>query len=153
MGTVMANLLSQVGPIFCLSFLGLVSFTGLAEAKLGKSLNRNINDWFDSNIRLKRDNPDPELARYEAMQNADDTLSRLSRPRFGKRDTPEPELTRYEAMQNADDTLPRLSRPRFGKRGTPEPELARYLAMQIGKRIDMLNQDDDYSLSDGQNHP
>ena len=47
----MANLLSQVGPIFCLSFLGLVSFTGLAEAKLGKSLNRNINDWFDSNIR------------------------------------------------------------------------------------------------------
>merc|ERR1711971_429355 len=148
MGRVMSNLLSHTVTIFCLFFLGLVFSTSLGEAKFGKKYmaNRSFHDlWFNSKLRFgKRDTQKPELVKYQAMMDADDNLSRLGRPRFGKRDTPhwarlryntrprvtqEPELMMHQGMLDADDTLMKLSRPRFGKRDTPEPEPTRYLAM------------------------
>merc|ERR1711935_798290 len=60
----------------------------------------------------------PEWNRFVALQGADDSVSRLSRPRFGKRsDSSQSDSDpRYEMLQNVDDSFSRLSRPRFGKR-------------------------------------
>merc|ERR1711962_809524 len=52
------------------------------------------------------------------LQGVDDSVSRLSRPRFGKRsDSSQSDSDqRFVMLQGADDSASRLSRPRFGKR-------------------------------------
>ena len=57
------------------------------------------------------------------LQGTDDSVSRLSRPRFGKRSGTngaeiDPSDPRFLQLQDTDDSVSRLSRPRFGKRET-----------------------------------
>merc|ERR1712109_101724 len=67
----------------------------------------------------------PEWKRFVMLQGADDSVSRLSRPRFGKRSdlgqadsdsSQSDSSSRYVMLQGVDDSVSRLSRPRFGKR-------------------------------------
>merc|ERR1711971_353011 len=62
---------------------------------------------------------DPGWSRFILLQGNDDSVSRLSRPRFGKRSDMKVQSQsdkRFVTLQGADDSVSRLSRPRFGKR-------------------------------------
>merc|ERR1712083_1004628 len=60
---------------------------------------------------------EPGLSRFMLLQASDDSIARLSRPRFGKRSEGSvPTDPRFILLQGSDDSIARLSRPRFGKR-------------------------------------
>jgi len=77
---------------------------------------------------------EPGLARFMLLQTSDDSVSRLSRPRFGKRsDAGVPTDPRFMLLQGSDDSVSRLSRPRFGKRSDADagvPTDSRFMLLQ-----------------------
>ena len=56
---------------------------------------------------------------FAKWQDTDDSVSRLSRPRFGKRETlantfpKKSDVEAFMRLQGVDDSLSRLSRPRY----------------------------------------
>jgi len=146
MGPVMESLGKRIGLVACLFFLGLISFPSPGEATPLPNPGNNYGDmrsalkflqdmdsYYGQIARPRKfqrrsassdsDCPDesecgPEWNRFVTLQGADDSVSRLSRPRFGKRsDSSQSDSDpRYVMLQNVDDSVSRLSRPRFGKR-------------------------------------
>merc|ERR1712172_247385 len=109
MGTVMKDLGKRVGIVICLSFLGLMTLPSPGEATPMPSPGNNYGDMrsalkflqdMDSYYgqiarpRSKKDDCpddvecDPGWSRFILLQGNDDSVSRLSRPRFGKRSEP-----------------------------------------------------------------
>merc|ERR1711971_330435 len=143
-GTVMKDLGKRVGIVICLSFLGLMTLPSPGEATPMPSPGNNYGDMrsalkflqdMDSYYgqiarpRSKKDDCpddmecDPGWSRFILLQGNDDSVSRLSRPRFGKRsdstDQKQSDMEAFMRLQGADDSVSRLSRPRFGKRSDP----------------------------------
>merc|ERR1712172_429866 len=108
-GTVMKDLGKRVGIVICLSFLGLMTLPSPGEATPMPSPGNNYGDMrsalkflqdMDSYYgqiarpRSKKDDCpddvecDPGWSRFILLQGNDDSVSRLSRPRFGKRSEP-----------------------------------------------------------------
>merc|ERR1712172_412472 len=108
-GTVMKDLGKRVGIVICLSFLGLMILPSPGEATPMPSPGNNYGDMrsalkflqdMDSYYgqiarpRSKKDDCpddvecDPGWSRFILLQGNDDSVSRLSRPRFGKRSEP-----------------------------------------------------------------
>merc|ERR1711935_357234 len=139
-GTVMKDLGKRVGIVICLLFLGLMTLPSPGEATPMPSPGNNYGDMrsalkflqdMDSYYgqiarpRSKKDDCpddmecDPGWSRFILLQGNDDSVSRLSRPRFGKRSDMKVQSQsdkRFILLQGADDSVSRLSRPRFGKR-------------------------------------
>merc|ERR1711962_255039 len=145
---VMESLGKRIGLVACLLyFLGLNSFQspGIVEASPAPNPGNNYGDmrsalkflqdmdsYYGQIARPRKihrrsvgseDCPDesgcgPEWKRFVMLQGADDSVSRLSRPRFGKRsDSSQSDSdSRYALLQGTDDSASRLSLPRFGKR-------------------------------------
>merc|ERR1712086_592180 len=133
----------RVGIVICLFFLGLMTLPSPGEATPMPSPGNNYGDMrsalkflqdMDSYYgqiarpRSKKDDCpddmecDPGWSRFILLQGNDDSVSRLSRPRFGKRsevsasDQRQSDIEAFMRLQGADDSVSRLSRPRFGKR-------------------------------------
>merc|ERR1712008_577130 len=142
-GTVMKDLGKRVGIVICLFFLGLMTLPSPGEATPMPSPGNNYGDMrsalkflqdMDSYYgqiarpRSKKDDCpddmecDPGWSRFILLQGNDDSVSRLSRPRFGKRsevsasDQRQSDIKAFMRLQGADYSVSRLSRPRFGKR-------------------------------------
>merc|ERR1712172_308685 len=109
MGTVMKDLGKRVGIVICLFILGLMILPSPGEATPMPSPGNNHGDMrsalkflqdMDSYYgqiarpRSKKDDCpddvecDPGWSRFILLQGNDDSVSRLSRPRFGKRSEP-----------------------------------------------------------------
>merc|ERR1711935_905960 len=140
---VMKDLGKRVGIVICLFFLGLMTLPSPGEATPMPSPGNNYGDMrsalkflqdMDSYYgqiarpRSRKDDCpddmecDPGWSRFILLQGNDDSVSRLSRPRFGKRselsasDQRQSDIEAFMRLQGADDSVSRLSRPRFGKR-------------------------------------
>jgi len=83
----------------------------------------NLQNPSDDSRMGKRGDVTPSQADFLLLQDADEALSRLNRPRFGKREDGSNRLSekRFKTFQEANESMSRLSRPRFGKRSLMIP--------------------------------
>merc|ERR1739838_619852 len=83
----------------------------------------SLSNQYFANRMGKRGEVTPSQADFLLLQDADEALSRLNRPRFGKREDGSNRLSekRFKTFQEANESMSRLSRPRFGKRSLMIP--------------------------------